>query len=77
MFRATAALLLSATLAACGSAPRDAGVVPGQAEVARPHGGCAQSDWQAQTAPVINKRQGNEALEKYEAESQEQGAGCR
>ena len=74
MFKAVPALLLIALLGGCSSAPSDNAVTPAKAEVAKPHGGCAQSEWQAQTAPVISKRQGNEALEKYDSE--EQGNGC-
>jgi hypothetical protein len=74
MFRALPTALLVALLAGCSSVPADRAVTPDKAEVAKPNGGCAQSDWQAQTAPVISKRQGNEALEKYNSE--EPGNGC-
>jgi len=74
MFKALPAALLIALLAGCSSAPADRAVTPAKAEVATPHGGCAQSEWQAQTAPVISKRQGNEALEKYNSE--EPANGC-
>lgn len=75
MFKSLPPLVLLAVLAGCSSAPGDAAGVP--AQVAKPRGGCAQSEWQAQTAPVINKRQGNEALEQYASDTQEQGSGCR
>lgn len=75
VFKTLSGALLLALLAGCSSAPADQAVAPAKAEVAKPHGGCAQSEWQAQTAPVISKRQGNEALEKYNSE--EPGNGCR
>lgn len=74
MFKTLPAVMLMALLAGCSSTPADNAVTPVKAEVAKPHGGCAQSEWQAQTAPVISKRQGNEALEKYNSE--DPGNGC-
>ncbi|MDF9617925.1 hypothetical protein P5705_09740 [Pseudomonas entomophila] len=41
-----------------------------------PKGGCYQSQWQAETAPVINKRLGPDGLEKYDDEHQRKAAGC-
>jgi hypothetical protein len=40
-------------------------------------GDCGQSNWQAQTAPVINKRLGPEVLEQYDAEHPEPDQGCQ
>lgn len=77
MFKSLPPLVLLAVLAGCSSAPSNAVGGPDEAQVAKPHGGCAQSEWQAQTAPVINKRQGNEALEQYASDTQQQGSGCR
>ncbi|WDY58496.1 hypothetical protein [Pseudomonas sp. PSKL.D1] len=41
-----------------------------------PKGGCYQSEWQAETVPVINKRTGPEGLEKYDEEHQRKAPGC-
>lgn len=41
-----------------------------------PAGGCYQSQWQAETVPVINKRLGPEGLEKYDDEHQRKAPGC-
>ena len=37
---------------------------------------CYQADWQAETMPVINKRIGNERLEKYDSAPNGQEQGC-
>ena len=77
MFRSLPAIVLLALLAGCASAPPSDAAVPARGEVGnKAKGSCAQSNWQAETAPVINKRQGNEALEKYDGEEQEPGSGC-
>lgn len=68
-------VLWAAGLAACSGSPP--AVIGTPAEPGKPARGCAQSEWQAQTAPVINKRQGNEALEEYAVEVQEEANGCR
>lgn len=39
-------------------------------------GGCYQSQWQAETAPVINKRLGPDGLEKYDDDHQRKAPGC-
>ena len=41
-----------------------------------PKGGCYQSQWQAESIPVVGKRMGPEALERYEPEQQAQAPGC-
>ena len=38
--------------------------------------GCYQADWQAQSVPLVNKRSGPEALEKYETPQASKGRGC-
>ena len=77
MFRSLPAVVLLALLAGCASAPPSGAAVPAKGEAGnKTKGSCAQSNWQAETAPVINKRQGNEALEKYDGEEQEPGSGC-
>lgn len=76
MFKGLPVLLL-VLLAGCSSAPGGSAAVPAKGEVGgKARGNCAQSNWQAETAPVINKRQGNEALEKFDGEEQEAGSGC-
>lgn len=59
-----ACLALTALVSAgCSSHPN----TPPVTRAAQPTGaGCEQSDWQAQTAPVINKRLGPDVLEQYD-----------
>ncbi|MFV3379373.1 hypothetical protein [Pseudomonas sp. NY15354] len=63
-------MILTLLLGACSS--KSADTEPSQP----PKGGCYQSQWQAETAPVINKRMGPEGLEKYDDEHQRQAPGC-
>ena len=72
MFKATTLSLLLGVMAGCGSTPAtsdDDGVKPAT-------GGCYQSQWQAESVPVVGKRMGAEALEKYEPEQQAKAPGC-
>ncbi len=65
-------LFAAAWLAGCSATPQ-----AGPADEAdRPGKGCYQADWQAETAPVINKRLGPEGLEKYETPSKAREQGC-
>ncbi len=64
-------LVLFALLGACSS-DRAADSEPAHA----PQGGCYQSQWQAETVPVINKRLGPDGLEKYDDEYQRKAPGC-
>ncbi|MBF8727413.1 hypothetical protein [Pseudomonas putida] len=64
-------LLLAGLLSACAGSP-DAQDDPAQP----PKGGCYQSEWQAETVPVISKRLGPEGLEKYDEEHQRKAPGC-
>jgi len=64
-------LLLAGLLTACAGSP-DAQDDPAQP----PKGGCYQSEWQAETVPVISKRVGPEGLEKYDEEHQRKAPGC-
>ncbi|PVZ15578.1 MULTISPECIES: lipoprotein [unclassified Pseudomonas] len=72
MNRPIAVLGLAALLAACSGKP--VSEPPGPEAPAG--GGCRQAGWQAETAPVISKRQGQEALERYDPEAQAAGSGC-
>jgi len=74
MFKACALLLLVGAIAGCAGAPAPEAGATADEQV--PKGGCYQSEWQAETAPVINKRLGPEGLEKYEPEHQAQARGC-
>ncbi|WP_054059928.1 MULTISPECIES: hypothetical protein [Pseudomonas] len=38
--------------------------------------GCYQADWQAETAPLLNKRLGPDGLEKYDTPSPAREQGC-
>lgn len=56
-------MMLAGLLSACAGSPAS------DADPAQSHkGGCYQSDWQAETVPVIGKRVGPEGLEKYDEE---------
>ncbi|MBD1549899.1 hypothetical protein [Pseudomonas typographi] len=70
-----ASFALAGLLAGCSSTPAE---VPPQPtpDQSPSKGGCYQAGWQAETAPVINKRQGQEALERYDPENQAPGSGC-
>lgn len=72
MLKAATLVLSFGLLAGCSSAPSTSvddgpGVSPG---------GCSQSQWQAESIPVVGKRMGPEALERYEPEQQAQAPGC-
>ncbi len=74
MIKSLALMLAAGLLAGCGSTPN---VAP---EAGKPapeqKKSCYQADWQAETMPVINKRIGNERLEKYDAAPNGQEQGC-
>ncbi|MBA1194013.1 hypothetical protein G7007_14320 [Pseudomonas entomophila] len=65
-------LAMAAMLGACSGSPASQ---DGEAP-AVPNGGCYQSEWQAETVPVINKRLGPTALEKYDEDHQRLAPGC-
>lgn len=65
-------LMVAGLLAACGSHPQ----AESAAEAGEPERGCYQADWQAETAPVINKRMGPDALDKYETPPRAKEHGC-
>ncbi|MDF4209319.1 hypothetical protein P2W50_22030 [Pseudomonas protegens] len=65
-------LIAVALLAGCSSAPK---ATPAE-DASEVQKGCYQADWQAETAPVINKRLGPEGLEKYETPSKAREQGC-
>ena len=69
MVKSLALLLLTGTLAACGSNPK--AEAPGAAQK-----GCYQADWQAETNPVLNKRSGPDGLDKYETQTPAKEHGC-
>ncbi|WP_286914160.1 MULTISPECIES: hypothetical protein [unclassified Pseudomonas] len=64
-------MIVAGLLSACSSGP-----TPDGDPVQAPKGGCYQSEWQAETVPVISKRVGPEGLEKYDEEHQRQAPGC-
>jgi hypothetical protein len=72
MVRSLALLIVTGSLAACGSNPK---ATPEPAPSA-PGNGCYQADWQAETNPVLNKRSGPEALDKYETQAPAKEHGC-
>ncbi|AFO47005.1 MULTISPECIES: hypothetical protein [Pseudomonas] len=64
-------MMLAGLLSACAGSPAS------DADPAQSHkGGCYQSDWQAETVPVIGKRVGPEGLEKYDEDHQRKAPGC-
>ncbi|CAD5203302.1 hypothetical protein [Pseudomonas sp. FEN] len=63
-------LILVGLLAGCAGKP-----TAGPAAERAPRG-CDQADWQAETAPVINKRLGPDGLEKYDTSSGTRERGC-
>ncbi|MEE1925515.1 hypothetical protein V0R50_26880 [Pseudomonas sp. 148P] len=71
MIKRLSLMVMTAALGACSSAPESASDQP-----AVEKGGCYQSEWQAETAPVINKRLGPDGLEKYDDEHQRRAKGC-
>ncbi|WP_028694962.1 hypothetical protein [Pseudomonas cremoricolorata] len=64
-------MILLGLLAGCSSS-----AAPDAEPAGKPKGGCYQSQWQAETVPVINKRLGPDGLEKYDDEHQRQAPGC-
>ncbi|MEO6676828.1 MAG: hypothetical protein ABIO21_05575 [Pseudomonas sp.] len=74
MIKSLVLVIAAGLLAGCGSTPR---AVP-EAEKPGPSQkkSCYQADWQAETMPVINKRIGNERLEKYDSAPNGQEQGC-
>lgn len=72
MFKAMSLLLLAGFFAGCASAPEPE---PAKGDAVQP-GGCYQSGWQQESAPVIYKRLGADGLEKYDPESQAKARGC-
>ncbi|MCP1509321.1 hypothetical protein J2Y83_005295 [Pseudomonas marginalis] len=74
MIKSLALVIAAGLLAGCGSTP-SAAPAPGKALPAQKKN-CYQADWQAETMPVINKRMGNERLEKYDSAPNGQEQGC-
>jgi hypothetical protein len=64
-------MMLVGLLSACAGSP-SSDADPSQP----PKGGCYQSEWQAETVPVISKRIGPEGLEKYDEDHQRKAPGC-
>jgi hypothetical protein len=64
-------VILAAVLSGCSST-----AAPEANQTGVSKGGCYQSEWQAETAPVISKRLGPDGLEKYDDEHQRQAHGC-
>ena len=74
MIKSLALVIAAGLLAGCGSTPIAA---PEAEKASAPlKKSCYQADWQAETMPVINKRIGNERLEKYDAAPNGQEQGC-
>ena len=64
-------LMIAGLLAGCAGSSESA------PEAATPEeSGCYQADWQAQSVPLVNKRSGPQALEKYESPTPSKVRGC-
>jgi len=64
-------LMIAGLLAGCAGSSEPA------PEAATPEeSGCYQADWQAQSLPLVNKRSGPQALEKYESPTPSNVRGC-
>ena len=74
MIKSLALVIAAGLLAGCGSTPSVAPEAESPAAVQKKN--CYQADWQAETMPVINKRIGNERLEKYDDAPNGQEQGC-
>jgi hypothetical protein len=78
MYRFVAVLVLASGLAGCSHDPRPEAPEESAGEPSGPSSQeCALARWQAQTAPVIGKREGQEALDTGEAESLDGAKPCR
>ena len=75
MIKSFALVIAAGLLAGCGSTPSAASQA-GKQPAAQQKKSCYQADWQAETMPVINKRIGNERLEKYDSAPNGQEQGC-
>ncbi|MHC6227747.1 hypothetical protein ACYU03_23775 [Pseudomonas sp. X10] len=64
-------MIIAGLLGACSGKPVSEAEPSGP-----PKGGCYQSEWQAETVPVISKRLGPDGLEKYDDEHQRRAQGC-
>ncbi|AZE97092.1 hypothetical protein C4J96_5024 [Pseudomonas orientalis] len=74
MIKSLALMIAAGLLVGCGGTPSAA---PEPEKASAPfRKSCYQADWQAETMPVINKRIGNERLEKYDSAPNGQEQGC-
>ncbi|AZF35205.1 MULTISPECIES: hypothetical protein [unclassified Pseudomonas] len=74
MIKSLALVIAVGLLAGCSSTPSAA---PEADKATAPlKKNCYQADWQAETMPVINKRMGNDRLEKYDSAPNGQEQGC-
>ncbi|MGV8920439.1 MAG: hypothetical protein ACOH2R_22005 [Pseudomonas sp.] len=74
MFKRLSLFCIAGLMVGCASAP--------EADEAQPalhvdHPSCYQAGWQEETVPVIDKRGGQEALDKYESAPKGPQTGCR
>lgn len=74
MIKSLALVIAVGLLAGCASTP-SAEPADGKPEAVQ-RKNCYQADWQAETMPVINKRIGNERLDKYDSVPNGQEQGC-
>jgi hypothetical protein len=74
MIKRLSLFTIAGLMVGCASSPE-----ADEAPIAPPvlHVSCYQAGWQAETVPIIYKRGGQEALDKYDAASSGAGSGCR
>ncbi|WP_339528116.1 hypothetical protein [Pseudomonas mucidolens] len=72
MIKSFVLVIAAGLLAGCGSAPKAAP----ETESVEPEHACYQSEWQAETLPVISKRIGPDRLEKYDSPPKGKEQGC-
>lgn len=65
--------VIAGLMAGCASEP---GAEDAKAAPKAPRASCYEADWQAETVPIIYKRGGPDALDKYEVMPAEVKAGC-
>lgn len=74
MIKRLSLFTIAGLMVGCASSPE-----ADEAPIAPPvvHVSCYQAGWQRETVPVIDKRGGQEAVDKYDAAPSGTGAGCR
>lgn len=74
MFKGLPLFIITGLMVGCASAPEadEVPVAPAALQIS-----CYQSGWQAETVPILYKRGGQEALDKYDAAKTSASRTCR